>query len=182
MLAERNGLRIHEVPVDWVDDADSRVHVVSTALGDIKGTIRMAYRFATGRGRVELGAAARSPLANDFGRRFVSFSLIGLASTTVSLVLFLVTRGTVGPIAANLVAVTATFVANVWANARYTERRDRPHWARAFGLYAGSIVATSAALALVDAATANLGAQLAVLVASWSIAAVAWFVVIGGLQ
>ena len=25
LLAERNGLRIHEVPVDWVDDPDSRV-------------------------------------------------------------------------------------------------------------------------------------------------------------
>jgi hypothetical protein len=24
MLAERSGLRIHEVPVDWVDDPDSR--------------------------------------------------------------------------------------------------------------------------------------------------------------
>ena len=34
MLAERNGLRIHEVPVDWVDDPDSRVDVVRTAAGD----------------------------------------------------------------------------------------------------------------------------------------------------
>ena len=42
LLAEHNGLRIHEVPVDWVDDADSRVHVVSTALGDLQGTARMA--------------------------------------------------------------------------------------------------------------------------------------------
>ena len=25
LLAERNGLRIHEVPVDWVEDLDSRV-------------------------------------------------------------------------------------------------------------------------------------------------------------
>jgi hypothetical protein len=29
-LAERAGLRIHEVPVDWIDDPDSRVKVVST--------------------------------------------------------------------------------------------------------------------------------------------------------
>src|ERR1700722_7949651 len=28
VLAERAGLRIHEVPVDWIDDADSRVDIV----------------------------------------------------------------------------------------------------------------------------------------------------------
>ena len=32
VLAERAGLRIHEVPVDWVDDPDSRVDLVATAL------------------------------------------------------------------------------------------------------------------------------------------------------
>ena len=37
VLAERAGLRIHEVPVDWIDDADSRVNIVDTALGDLRG-------------------------------------------------------------------------------------------------------------------------------------------------
>ena len=32
VLAQRRGLRIHEVPVDWVDDPDSRVDIVRTAL------------------------------------------------------------------------------------------------------------------------------------------------------
>ena len=36
LLAECNGLRIHEVPVDWVDDPDSRVDVLRTALDDVK--------------------------------------------------------------------------------------------------------------------------------------------------
>src|SRR5207302_6782335 len=40
-LAERNGLRIHEVPVDWVDDADSRVDVRSTAMEDLRGLWRV---------------------------------------------------------------------------------------------------------------------------------------------
>ena len=31
VVAERNGMRIHEVPVDWVDDPDSRVDVLGTA-------------------------------------------------------------------------------------------------------------------------------------------------------
>jgi glycosyltransferase involved in cell wall biosynthesis len=179
LLAERNGLRIHEVPVDWIDDTDSRVHVVSTAYGDLKGTARMAVRFARGRGRVELGPDARAALENDFGRRFVSFSLIGAASTAVSLTIFLAMHGAIGPVAANVVAVTATFVANAWANARYTERRSRPRWARSFAFYVALLAATSAALVLVDAVTANLGAQVAVLVATWSLAAVARFVVMG---
>ncbi len=37
VLAERAGLRIHEVPVDWVDDPDSRVDVVATARADLAG-------------------------------------------------------------------------------------------------------------------------------------------------
>ena len=180
LLAERNGLRIHEVPVDWVDDTDSRVHVATTAFGDLKGTARMAVKFARGRGRVDLGPDARAPMSNDFGRRFVSFSLIGAASTVVSLALFLATHRAIGPVAANVVAVTATFVANAWANARYTARSSRPRWARAFGVYAASIAATGAALALVDAATSNLGVQIAVLVVTWSLAAVARFSVMGG--
>jgi glycosyltransferase involved in cell wall biosynthesis len=179
LLAERNGLRIHEVAVDWIDDADSRVHVMSTALGDLKGTARMTRRFATGGGRVELGALARAPLANDFGRRFVAFALIGGASTSVSLALFLATHGAIGPVAANIVAVTATFVANAWANARYTERRSRPRWIPALALYLGSIAATSVALALVGALTPSFAAQLGVLVVTWSLAAAARFLMVG---
>ncbi len=41
VLSERLGLRIHEVPVDWVDDPDSRVDIVSTAAGDLKGVLRL---------------------------------------------------------------------------------------------------------------------------------------------
>ena len=33
VLGERNGLRVHEVPVDWVDDPGSTVHVTHTAYG-----------------------------------------------------------------------------------------------------------------------------------------------------
>ena len=41
VTAERLGLRIGEVPVDWVDDPDSRVHIVATALDDLRGVWRM---------------------------------------------------------------------------------------------------------------------------------------------
>ena len=42
VLAQRRGLRIHEVPVDWVDDPDSRVDIVRTAIEDLKGIARLA--------------------------------------------------------------------------------------------------------------------------------------------
>jgi glycosyltransferase involved in cell wall biosynthesis len=60
LLAERNGLRINEVAVDWVDDSDSRVKIVRTAFDDLRGVVRMAYTFATRRGGIELGSLARS--------------------------------------------------------------------------------------------------------------------------
>ena len=44
VLAERSGLRIHEVPVDWVDDPDSRVDIVATATADLKGIGAAAAR------------------------------------------------------------------------------------------------------------------------------------------
>jgi glycosyltransferase involved in cell wall biosynthesis len=44
VLAERIGLRIHEVPVDWVDDPDSRVDVLRTASEDLRGIVRMMRR------------------------------------------------------------------------------------------------------------------------------------------
>lgn len=42
VLAQRRGLRIHEVPVDWVDDPDSRVDLVRTAVDDLRGVARLA--------------------------------------------------------------------------------------------------------------------------------------------
>ena len=52
VLAQRNGLRIHEVPVDWIDDPDSRVDIVRTALDDLKGMRRMFKQTVTGRARI----------------------------------------------------------------------------------------------------------------------------------
>jgi glycosyltransferase involved in cell wall biosynthesis len=41
LLAEERGYRISEVPVDWVEDLDSRVDVISTAIKDVKGLLRV---------------------------------------------------------------------------------------------------------------------------------------------
>ena len=48
VIAERVGLRIDEVPVDWIDDPDSRVDIVPTALADLKGCWRLGRALATG--------------------------------------------------------------------------------------------------------------------------------------
>ncbi len=47
VIAERVGLRIHEVPVDWVDDPGSRVDIAATAIGDLKGCWRLGRALAT---------------------------------------------------------------------------------------------------------------------------------------
>lgn len=44
VLAQRRGLRIHEVPVDWIEDRDSRVDIVQTALTDLLGVGRLLLR------------------------------------------------------------------------------------------------------------------------------------------
>ena len=42
--AKRAGYRVFEVPVDWVDDEDSRVRIVRTAWDDLRGVARLALR------------------------------------------------------------------------------------------------------------------------------------------
>src|SRR3982751_6548603 len=49
VIAERAGLRIHEVPVDWVDDENSTVDITQTAIEDLKGMVRVTHSIATGR-------------------------------------------------------------------------------------------------------------------------------------
>ncbi|KUN82074.1 glycosyl transferase [Streptomyces bungoensis] len=56
VLAERAGLRIHEVPVDWVDDPDSSVDILATALADLRGIARL--RREAGRRRRTAGPGA----------------------------------------------------------------------------------------------------------------------------
>ena len=41
LLAEERGLRVYEVPVDWIEDLDSRVRIVATALEDVRGLLRV---------------------------------------------------------------------------------------------------------------------------------------------
>jgi hypothetical protein len=43
LRAEQKGYAIYEIPVTWVDDPDSRVNIVETAWGDLKGLLRVRF-------------------------------------------------------------------------------------------------------------------------------------------
>jgi putative flippase GtrA len=64
VVAERIGLRIHEVPVNWVDDTDSRVNVLQTAWKDLRGVGRLAL---FGARRVARPGARRRPISRPTG-------------------------------------------------------------------------------------------------------------------
>ena len=129
VLAERAGLRIHEVPVDWVDDPDSRVDIVATACADLRGIARVGRALATGtlplaELRAQLGRAPLAPsvpgVPTAMPRQLVRFAAIGVLSTVAHLLLFVLLRGAMGAIAANVVALLVTGVANTAANRRLT--------------------------------------------------------------
>lgn len=44
LVAKQRGFRVKEIPVAWVEDPDSRVHIVKTAIEDIKGLLRLRFR------------------------------------------------------------------------------------------------------------------------------------------
>ncbi len=48
MLAQRRGLRIAEIPIVWVEDPDSKVDIVRTAIDDLRGMARLRFRAAGG--------------------------------------------------------------------------------------------------------------------------------------
>jgi putative flippase GtrA len=164
VLAERAGMRIAEVPVDWVDDPDSRVDVTSTALADLRGMARVGKALV----RRELplaelrAAAGRDVLVVDgvprrLAGQAVRFAAIGVVSTLAYLLLFVLTRPALGAQAANLVALLATALANTAANRRFTFGVRGPgagrHQLQALAVFGLGLALTSGALALLGAVT-----------------------------
>jgi glycosyltransferase involved in cell wall biosynthesis len=180
LLAEHNGLRVHEVPVDWIDDPDTRVHIRSTVSQDLHGMTRMFKKFVMGTGKVDLGRHARPGIVDDMGRQFVGFAFVGLLSTAASLLLFLWLRESVSAIGANLIALTATTLANMWANRRYTfgqhGRSDRSrHYVGALLVWLLGAALSTFALGMVVLADGSATAEVVVLLATWSLMAVVRF-------
>ena len=136
VLAQRAGLRIHEVPVDWVDDPDSRVAIVATAVDDLRGVARLV---------------ASSPV--------MRFLTIGVASTVAYALLYVLLAGAVGSGWANGLALALTAVANTAANRRLTfgvRGRDglmRQH-AMGAAVFVLTLALTTGALSLLHAVAA----------------------------
>ncbi|WP_328813342.1 bifunctional glycosyltransferase family 2/GtrA family protein [Rhodococcus sp. NBC_00297] len=137
VLAERVGLRIHEVPVDWVDDPDSSVDIVDTALADLKGCWRVGRALATGAlpiadlrlslGRGPLSSTASTTEVSELRGvpvgmigQLVRFALVGVASTVAYAVLYLILHTILGAQGANFVALLVTAVLNTAANRAFT--------------------------------------------------------------
>jgi putative flippase GtrA len=150
VLAQRRGLRISEVPVDWIDDPDSRVRIVPTAWDDLRGVARLA--------------SASPPL------RFMG---VGVASTLAYALLYLLLRGALGAEGANALALAVTAGANTAANRRLTFGvRGRAGLLRQHLLggvvYVLTVALTSGALAVLHAAdpAPARAVELAVLVSA----------------
>jgi putative flippase GtrA len=125
VLAEHAGLRIHEVPVDWVDDVDSSVDVTATAKDDLRGMFRVSRDLS--RGRIPLDAVyasiGRQPFAvpsPGFWGQVLRFGVIGVLSTIAFAALYWVLQPGLGAQTANFVALLLTAIGNTALNRRFT--------------------------------------------------------------
>jgi putative flippase GtrA len=189
VVAERNGFRIHEVPVDWVDDPDSRVDLVGTARADLLGIWRMLRRIAAGRASVPAAAGAPGPgrprtAEVELAGQLARFASIGVVSTLLFAGLLAVLVGSLGIVLADVVALGICSVANTAANRRLTfSLHGRPGRTRQ---YATSLVVAAlplaltllAVAALVGAGVEALWARVALLAAVSAVAALARFVIL----
>jgi putative flippase GtrA len=180
VLAERAGLRIHEVPVDWVDDPDSRVDIVDTAVKDLQGVARLGKSLLTGalplrELRAELGRERGAPPTPGSGEglapQLVRFAAIGAVSTLAYLLLYAGLRGVTTAQPANLIALLVTALANTAANRRLTfgvrgGTGAVRHQLEGLAVFALGVALTSGALGLLAALAphAGRGIELAVLV------------------
>ncbi|MEU0068984.1 glycosyltransferase [Streptomyces sp. NPDC006332] len=182
VLAERAGLRIHEVPVDWVDDPNSTVHIVKTATDDLKGVWRVGKALATG--SLSLDRITR-PFGDDprdreiqdvpkgLARQLVGFCVVGGLSTLFYLLLYTLFRQFGGSQVANALALLVSAVANTAANRRLTFGvRGRGgavrHQAQGLVVFGIGLALTSGSLAALNAASSEPAhsTELAVLIAA----------------
>ena len=141
LLAEHHGLRIAEVPVEWVDDPTSTVNIRQTALEDLRGLVRLTRRLF----------GQKAPAAPRLQRSVLSFAGVGALTTVLHVVLFLVLRGPLGPLSANALALLVATPVNTALNRLLTfrvhgrRRLVRDH-AQAGVIFLAGLATTSLAL------------------------------------
>ncbi|MEU6530562.1 bifunctional glycosyltransferase family 2/GtrA family protein [Streptomyces sp. NPDC046928] len=155
VIAERAGLRIHEVPVDWVDDPDSRVDIWATALADLRGIARIGAALA--RGTLPTARLHRHEDGQPDGLvgQLLRFGAVGAVSTLGYVLLYALLRPAAGPQAANAVALLVCALANTAANRRLTFGvRGRGgalrHQAKGLLVFLVGLALTSGSLAVLD--------------------------------
>jgi putative flippase GtrA len=165
IVAERSGLRIHEVPVDWADDPDSRVDIVATALADLRGMARLGAALVRGRvplGEVRhtLGRASETGGSGVLSAQVALFVLVGIVSTLVYGVIYVMLRGPFDPMAANATALVLTTLANTAANRRLTfgvkgTEGAMRHQMQGLMVFAAGLAITSGSLWVLDRTTST---------------------------
>jgi glycosyltransferase involved in cell wall biosynthesis len=160
LVAERAGLRVHEVPVDWVDDPDSKVDIVATAGADLRGLVRLTRSLA--RGDIPLDEIRRNLAVRtvtggpaSFLGQVGRFAGVGVISTIAYLVLYLALRTQLTPQGSNFVALAVTAVFNTAANRRFTfgitgRHRLLIHLAQGLVVFGVALAITSGSLAVLD--------------------------------
>ncbi|MCV7042691.1 sugar translocase [Mycolicibacterium moriokaense] len=192
VLAERSGLRIHEVPVDWVDDPDSRVDIVATAAADLRGIGRLLRNFTNGSIPVntiaaQLGSSQHSAAPGSLFRQVVRFGTIGLVSSAAYAMLFVLLQGSLGAQVANLIALLLTAIGNTAANRRFTfgiggKANVTRHHVEGLIVFAIALAITSGSLAVLHFFVTDPHhlVELAVLVVANLVATAARFVLLRG--
>jgi putative flippase GtrA len=143
----------------------------------------MAASMAASNGRPGIHRPG-NPLLN---RQLIRFAVIGVLSTGFQLGLYLLLRGVLGPLSANLVSLVISTLVNTSANRRITfgirgQRNAARHQLQGLLVFALSLTLTSGALGLLDvvAPQAPQHAELVVLVAANALATVARFALLRG--
>jgi len=166
VVAERSGLRIHEVAVDWVDDPGSTVNIVRTARDDLKGIARMLFEPPRAKAAPQLsGHRARTarPQPSPAGQ-LVHFAGVGLVSTISFALLFALLYGPLGPVGADLIALGLCALGNVAANRRFTFSGSSPEGRRHYysvGLFLALLPMASTLLALAGTSAAGISSLFA---------------------
>jgi putative flippase GtrA len=170
VTAERLGLRVTEIPVEWVDDPDSRVRIVSTAAADLRGVWRLSHGRSLREVRLRR-APAPPPAGVATADQLLSFAGVGLLSTLSYLLLFSLGWRALGPWLANALALAFCTVVNTALHRGTVQHSEagepsgagpRPSFVTvATALFGVSLIATTAALALAHAlGTTSLAAAL----------------------
>lgn len=180
VLAEQLGMRIYEVPVDWVDDSDSRVNIKKTALDDLRGLLRLSAQMLRGKRSIE-PTSRRDPGDSALVARFAR---VGLMSTLAYVLLYLVLRGPLGIYAANALALGICAIGNTVAQAKFTFWLRGPfrgsHWVlAAIGTFLTSAILTTGMLWLCTAVFgANALSEVVAIALGTAAAALARFILL----